>query len=194
MENYRLYLAKNNVIESKRLTLRPIDMKDAENIFDYSSSANNTYYVYPKHRTIEDTEFSIANYFMANPLGKYGIELKKERKLIGTIDLRIQAKRRSAELGYILNEKYQGKGYATEAVKMILDMAFERLELKKVSATCQSENKDSEALMIRVGMKKEGELRDYELWKDGNWVNLLQYGIIREEYFENLDSDKQSDR
>lgn len=183
MQNYRLFLAKNNVIETENLKLRPIDMADAEDIYEYSSTASNTYYVYPRHRTIDDTNFSIANYFMAKPLGKYGVELKEEKKVIGTIDLRIQASHRIGEIGYILNEKYQGEGYATEAAEAILNFAFKELELEKVSATCQSENRASENLLLRLGMKKEGELRHYELWKNGEWVNLLQYGILQEEYF-----------
>ncbi|MDN6195424.1 MAG: GNAT family N-acetyltransferase [Atopostipes suicloacalis] len=184
MENYRLYLAKNNKIETNRLKLRPIKMADAEDIYEYSSSASNTYYVYPKHRTLGDTEFSIANYFMVKPLGKYGIELKKENKLIGTIDLRIQARRRSAEIGYILNESYQKLGYGKEAASAILDFAFKELEVQKVVAKCQSKNKASEALMLALGMKKEGELRQYELWKDGQWIDMLQYAILREEYYQ----------
>lgn len=158
-------------------------MDDAEDIYEYSSSARNTYFVYPRHRTIEDTKFSIANYFMAQPLGKYGIELKSENKLIGTIDLRLQAKRRSGEIGYILNEKYQGQGYGTEAAAAVLSFAFTVLDLQKVTATCQSGNRASEALMLRLGMQKEGVLREYELWKNGEWVDQLQYGILREEYF-----------
>lgn len=185
MENYHLYLAKNNVIKTERLKLRPIVMKDAEDIYEYSSSNRNTYYVYPRHHTISDSEFIIANYFMSEPLGKYGIELQKNKKLIGTIDLRIQAKNRSAEIGYIINERYQRKSYGKEAAKAILAFAFEKLKLEKVTANCQSQNKASESLMLSLGMKKEGELRNHEIWKNGNWVNLLQYGILHEEYFKN---------
>ncbi len=183
MENYRIFLAKYREIETKRLKLRPIDLKDIEDVFDYSSDAKNTYYVYPKHRTRDDTIFSIVNYFMNEPLGKYGIELKEEGRLIGSIDIRIKPTKLSAEIGYILNKDYQGQGYVTEAAHAILDLAFEVLELEKVYATSDTRNTPSEAVMIRLGMKKEGELRHYELWKNGEWIDLLQYSILREEYF-----------
>lgn len=184
MENYRIFLAKHREIETKRLRLRPIDLEDTEDVFDYSSDADNTYYVYPKHRTIDDTIFSIVNYFMNEPLGKYGIELKDEGRLIGTIDIRIKPIKLSAEIGYILSKDYQGQGYATEAADAILKLAFEVLELEKVYATSNSKNSSSEAVMIRLGMKKEGELRHHELWKNGEWIDLLQYAILRDEYFE----------
>ncbi|MDN6162018.1 MAG: GNAT family N-acetyltransferase [Atopostipes sp.] len=187
MVNYRLFLAKYNRIKTDRLKLRPINMLDAEDIYEYSSRASNTYYVYPKHRSIDDTEFSIANHFMASPLGKYGIELKEEEKLIGTIDIRIQAEKRSAEIGYILNEDYQRKGLGKEAAEAILVLAFEILELEKITASCQSENKASEALMVSLGMKKESELRNHEIGKHGKWVNQLQYGILHKEYLQQKD-------
>lgn len=182
MENYRIFLAEHRKLETNRLRLRPIDLKDTEDMFEYSSDVENTYYIYPAHLTLADTRFSIANYFMSEPLGKYGIELKEEGKLIGTIDLRIKPVQQSAEIGYVLNPAYQGKGYATEAAQAILAFAFDVLELEKVSATCNSENVESESLMLRLGMKKEGELRHHQVWKAGEWINLLQYAILREEY------------
>lgn len=173
------------MIETKRLILRRITLADAEDMYEYASDADNTYYVFPTHTSLDDTRFSIANYFMADPLGKFGIELKEEQKMIGSIDIRVDAKRQSGEIGYILNKNYQGNGYVTEAAQALMKFAFEVLELEKVTATCNSENNASEAVMIRLGMQKEGELRNHEIWKNGEWINLLQYGILREEYFEN---------
>ncbi len=183
MENYRIFLAEHRELETERLRLRPVTLEDTEDMFEYSSNVENTYYIYPAHLTLEDTRFSIANYFMSEPLGKYGVELKEEGKLIGTIDLRIKPAQLSAEIGYVLNQNYQGQGYATEAAQAIVNFAFEVLELEKLSATCNSENVESEALMLRLGMRKEGELRSYQVWKAGEWINLLQYGILRDEYY-----------
>lgn len=192
MENYRIYLAEYRKLETNRLSLRPIDLKDTEDMFEYSSDVENTYYIYPTHLTPKDTKFSIANYFMSEPLGKYGVELKEQGKLIGTIDLRIKPVQLSAEIGYVLSPSYQGKGYATEAAQAILDFAFEVLELEKVTATCNSENIESEALMLRLGMKKEGELRHHQIWKGGEWINLLQYGILRDEYISKRKATKKT--
>lgn len=173
------------MIETKRLRLRPVTLADAADMFEYASDADNTYFVFPQHTTIDDTRFSIANYFMNEPLGKFGIELKDEGKLIGTIDIRVDARKQSAEIGYALNARYQRKGFATEAAFAVMKFGFETLELEKVHATCNKENIASEAVMKKLGMQKEGELRHHELWKNGEWINLLQYGILRHEYFEN---------
>lgn len=185
MDNLNLFLAVNNRLETKRLKLRPVTLADAEDMFDYASNEDNTYYVFNTHRTLEDTRFSIANYFMAEPLGKFGIELKAEKKLIGTIDIRVDMKRSRAEIGYALNKKYFNQGYATEAARELVKFAFETLELEKVISSCDKRNKASEAVMKKLGMQKEGESRHHEIWKNGEWVDMLFYSILREEYFTN---------
>lgn len=183
MDNLNLYLAVNDHLETERLKLRPVTLTDAEDMFEYASNEETTYYVFNTHRTIEDTRFSIANYFMAEPLGKIGIELKSEQKLIGTIDIRVDMKKSKAEIGYALNRDYFNQGYATEASREMLTLAFETLELEKVVSSCDKRNKASEAVMKKLGMTKEGESRHHEVWKNGEWVDMLFYSILREEYF-----------
>ena len=173
----------NAIIETKRLKLRPVTLADAGDMYEYASDDENTYYVFNTHGSIDDTRYSIANFFIANPLGKFGIELKDENKLIGTVDLRVNMKRSCAEIGYVLNKKYFNNGYTTEAAQELIKFAFETLELEKVFATCNKENKASEAVMKKIGMSKEAELRHYERWKDGEWIDLLQYGILSDEHF-----------
>lgn len=183
MDNLNLYLAVDNEMETEQLLLRPITLADAEDMFEYASNADNTYYVFPTHQTIDDTRHSIASYFMAAPLGKYGVELKAEKKLIGTVDLRVDMKKQKAEIGYAINSCYGGQGYATEASKQLMAFAFETLELEKVAATCDARNTASEAVMKKLGMTLEGRSRNHEIWKNGEWIDMLYYGILREEYF-----------
>ena len=104
MDNLNLFLAVNARLETERLLLRPVTLEDAEDMFEYGSKEDNTYFVFPRHTTIDDTLHSIANYFMASPLGKFGIELKENKKLIGTADIRVDMKKSRAELGYVLNQ------------------------------------------------------------------------------------------
>lgn len=183
MDNLNLYLAVNNQLETARLRLRPVTLADAADMFEYASNEENTYYVFNTHRTISDTQYSIANYFMASPLGKFGIELKEEKKLIGTADLRVDMKKQKAELGYAINTNYGRKGYATEAGEQLLKFAFETLELEKVIATCDARNVASEAVMKKLGMKQEGRSRNHEIWKNGEWIDMLYYAILKDDYF-----------
>lgn len=184
MDNLKLFLAVNERLETERLVLRPVKLADAEDMYEYASDKETTYYVFETHQSLDDTRHSIATYFLANPLGKFGLELKKEQKLIGTMDIRVDMKKSKGEIGYVLNGKYMKKGYATEAAKALLKFAFETLELEKVTATCDARNTASEAVMKRLGMQKEGHSRHHELWKNGEWIDMLYYGLLKEEYFE----------
>lgn len=184
MDNLLLFLAVNQILETERLVLRPVTLADAEDMYEYASKDENTYFVFPLHQSLEDTQHSIATYFMANPLGKFGIELKETKKLIGTIDIRVDMKKSKAELGYVLNQAFAKRGYATEAAAALMKFAFETLELEKVVASCDTRNTASEAVMKRLGMQKEGLSRHHEIWKKGEWVDMLFYGLLREEYLE----------
>ena len=89
-----------------------------------------------------------------------------------------------AELGYFFLPEFWGAGYATETAKRLLQLAFEELGFHKVTARCHEHNKNSENLMRKVGMIKEGELRKAR-YKKGMWYHEPNYGILREEYFKN---------
>lgn len=184
MNNYNLFLAENQIIETERLILRPTTLADAEDLFEYASDKETTYFVtFNPYDSIEDAYFSIANFFMAQPLGKYGIELKDEQKFIGTVDLfNLDSTKQVAELGYILNPKYHRKGYMTEAAAALLDLGFNKLELEKIYAKCDSRNEASSGVMKKLGMKQEATRVHHSLDKDGKWIDMLEFAILKEEY------------
>lgn len=186
MNNYKLILAQNQEIETERLLLSPVTLEDAEGMYEYSSDEETTYFVsYDQYQSIDDAYFSIANFFMDQPLGKFGIELKEEGKFIGTIDLfNISSQKMSAEMGYILNSKYHQKGYMTEAGRALLALGFEKMELEKIYAQCDSRNVASAGVMKSLGMKQEAHRRHHSLSKDGKWIDMLEYAILKGEYFE----------
>lgn len=185
MDNYKLFLAKNREIETERLLLRPVTLEDAEGMYEYSSNEETTYFVsYNQYQSIDDAYFSIANFFMDQPLGKYGIELKKEKKFIGTIGIHVESQKMNAEIGYILNPKYHRKGYMTEAGRALLALGFEKMELEKIYALCDSRNVASAGVMKKLGMKQEAHRRHHSLSKDGEWIDMLEYAILKDEYFE----------
>lgn len=185
MDNYKLFLAQNREIETERLLLRPVTLTDAKDLYEYASDEENVYYVtFNAYQSIDDAYFSIANYFMDQPLGKYGIELKEEEKLIGTIDLfNISPEKQCAEIGYILNPKYHRKGYMSEAGRALLALGFETLELEKIYAMCDSRNLASAGVMKKLGMQQEAKRRHHSLAKKGEWIDMLEFAILKDEYF-----------
>ncbi|MGX7418819.1 GNAT family N-acetyltransferase [Carnobacterium gallinarum] len=182
MEKYLYLLFSHQEIMGDRILLRPVQLSDAEDMFDYASDEETTQFVFPCNKTIEDAEKSIAAYFLKEPAGKYAVVLKKNNKMIGTIDLRVEATNKSAELGYVLNKAYWGKGYMTESGKLLLDFAFTILNLEKVYSLHDSDNTSSGKVMKRLGMTYEGTLRKNRLHKE-KWSDDCYYSILKEEYF-----------
>ena len=67
----KVKLAKNNRIESERLILRPVTLKDAPDMYEYAQDEETTYYVFERHTSLEKTEEAITEYFLEDPFGKF---------------------------------------------------------------------------------------------------------------------------
>lgn len=176
-----LELIKNKKIESERIILRPVTLEDAPDMFAYASDEETIRYVFERHQTIKDTEEAIGTFFLANPIGKYAIELRGEGKMIGTVAIRVDEANKKGEIGYALSRHYWGNGYMTEAGWAILELAFEKLKLEKVYAMHDEDNSASGRLMQRLGMKKEGIAKHNRIHK-GKAVTDVYYGILKSEY------------
>ncbi len=180
-ENKLICLAQNQVIETERLRLRPVTLKDTADMFEYASDEETVAFVFPRQETIEDTRKSIVLYFMEAPLGKYGIELKDTRKMIGTIDIRMSKNHPKGEIGYASNKAYWGNGYVPEAARALIKIGFEEAGLVRIEAYHTEENRKSGRVMEKIGMKREGLLRNHAEVK-GKIMNSILYAITKEEY------------
>jgi aminoglycoside 6'-N-acetyltransferase len=87
---------------------------------------------------------------------------------------------RQAHIGYTFSRQNQRQGYATEAVKRLLDYLFDDLHLHRVSAICDMENLPSARLMERVGMRREGAYIE-NIWFKGAWGSEYFYAILGSE-------------
>ncbi|MBI4248271.1 MAG: GNAT family N-acetyltransferase [Elusimicrobia bacterium] len=65
------------------------------------------------------------------------------------------------ELGYAIAPRHQGNGYAAEAVKKVIDVAFQSFGAHRVQATCWVRNRPSARVLRKAGLRKEGTLRGY---------------------------------
>jgi len=82
-----------------------------------------------------------------------------------------------AEVGYWLGRDYWGKGYATEAVGLLVRVAFTQLRLHRVEARVYPWNAASRGVARRCGFRYEGRLRD-EVQKDGRWISTLLFARL----------------
>ena len=103
----------------------------------------------------------------------FAIESKEGKHLGGCGIHKIDWKSKIAEGGIVIGDKTEwGKGYATEAEKMMLDYGFSILGLRKISAHIFRENIASLKAAIKNGLKKEGVLKKH-LYKNGKYNDLI---------------------
>jgi RimJ/RimL family protein N-acetyltransferase len=88
---------------------------------------------------------------------------------------------RNAEIGFTFAAAHQGRGYATEAVRRLLEYLLVERGKHRVAAGCDDRNLRSAALLERVGMRREAHLIESSWWK-GEWTNDLGYAILRREW------------
>ena len=88
------------------------------------------------------------------------------------------------EIGYYLIPSERGKGYGTEAIKIMVDYLFLIKNIPRIQAVINVKNKASQRVLETAGFKKEGTLRK-ALWTGkGKWTNGYIYSILREEWKE----------
>ncbi|MFS0562795.1 GNAT family protein [Terribacillus sp. 179-K 1B1 HS] len=173
-------------LETKRILLRKVAQSDAEAMYAYGSDpAVSQFVVWSPHQSIDDTQQFldiILSLYESNQAVFWGIELKEEKRLIGTINyVSWQQKHHVGEIGYVIGRPYWHKGYMSEAVKEVIRFGFERMELERIEAKCLVDNEGSERVMQKAGMQYEGTMRK-RMYIKGTQHDLKLYSIIREEF------------
>lgn len=109
--------------------------------------------------------------------------MKKPKEVIGLASYRYWSKRsRTADIGIGLCEKkYWGKGYGTEALKLILDVIFNQWDFHKAELTTLVENEGAIKCFEKCGFKVEGRFRE-EVYFDGKYHDLIQMELLKSEY------------
>lgn len=86
-----------------------------------------------------------------------------------------------AEIGYVVHPDHQGRGYAVEAARATLALAFDGLGAHRVTARLDERNVVSAAVAERLGMRHEATFVEGE-WFKGEWTTLLVYAMLRREW------------
>jgi len=178
VKNYKEILHDNATLKTNRLTLRPFRKADAADLLEYASDAQTVkFLVWEGARTMEDALAAIYDYNLSRP-GIYAIELKENRKCIGCIDIRVEPEHEKAGFGYVLNRRYWGHGYTTEALAAVLKLCFDGLQLNRVESTHYVGNEGSGRVMQKCGLRKEG-MSPQAIKVKGVFHDVVQYGITR---------------
>ena len=93
-----------------------------------------------------------------------------------------RAKGVQAEIGWCLDPALGGQGYATEAVRELIRIAFEDLGIRRLVALCFADNEPSWRLMERVGMRREQYAVKDSLHRSGEWLDGMTYALLADEW------------
>jgi RimJ/RimL family protein N-acetyltransferase len=175
------------LLSSDRLVLRRFRPTDAEALAAYRADPEVArYQSWSADYPLDKARYAIASMAAADPAQpgwfQYAVELTAEKALIGDVGVNLHDNLRQAEIGYTLAKRRQGHGYATEAVRMVLEHLFKVQGLHRVSAQCDARNTPSARLLERTGFQREG-LRRKHTWSKGEWTDDLLYGLLEADYF-----------
>lgn len=171
------------ILTTARLILRPLTMKDADDVYAvFSDPAVVRFWSAEPWTAIASAEEMIAKALEGYRDGsevRFGIELAETKLLIGTLGLHhIFPQNRRCEIGYALASAHWGKGYAGEALNAALDYGFHALGLNRVEADIDPRNAASGAVLERLGFRKEGYMP--ERWfVHGEMADTINYGLLR---------------
>ena|SRR5215217_2137080 len=157
-------------LSGKLINLREITVDDAKtivNLTDYEI-AKYLYEVPYPYRIDDALNFIKSSYdnFKSHKAITFGIEYKNmlESKplLVGTIGIKdIDYVKKKANIGYWIGKQYQGKGIATECVKLVVNYAFDVLKLKEISAYVFPNNNPSIRVLEKNGFVKTRKVNEY---------------------------------
>lgn len=105
----------------------------------------------------------------------------QERTPVGIVGLNgIDQNWGVAELGYYVEPDAQGRGYATAAVELVVDYAFDQRRIEKLHANTLATNEGSQRVLEKNGFVEEGRFREHA-FVDGDRVDVVRYGLLADE-------------
>ena len=170
------------VLETERLVLRNLTKEDKYDLFEIRSNPTTMQYIpRPIAKTVDDVSQLIdiiLGYTATNERINWAVTEKGNDKLIGFIGYpNFKHESLRAEIGYMLNPNYTGKGIAYEALKAIIDYGFNTIGLHSIEAIIRTENKASVKLIEKAGFVKEAHFKDY-IFHNGQFYDEFVYSLI----------------
>jgi len=175
------------VLESKNVRLRQIEASDLLKLRNWRNSPGIRSYTrgYRPLNMLNQTKWLES--LSADQLNiMFAIEKKFDRELIGCCGLtNINWKEGHGEVSiYIGEKKWQSKGYASDALRLLLEYGFKELRLHRIYGIIFEYNDASIKFFEKNGFEFEGRHREARFW-DGKFYDELVYGILDREYQRN---------
>lgn len=187
MSGLRLPFTPGPSVRTERLVLRAFREGDLDALHPLHSDPEAVRYVPFPPRDLATMTAALSRKMRATRLEQDGDVLEfavclHDGTLIGDLMLALQSvEHASLEVGYLFDLALAGRGYATEAVAAVLEMAFAGMGAHRVVARVDARNASSRALCARLGMRQESHLVENE-WLKGEWSSETGYALLAREW------------
>jgi RimJ/RimL family protein N-acetyltransferase len=174
-------------IRTPRLALRPFTRDDLDAVEAYVSDPDVVRFLYWEVAT----DRAAARRMLDGKIGHWSLSeagqslilaIESSGELVGEVVLKwLSREHRQGEVGFVVTPAHQGHGYAAEAARAMLALAFDDLGLHRVIGRCDPRNKASASVLERLGMRREAHFVQNEIFK-GEWGDEYVYAILADEF------------
>ena len=180
--------SKIPTLETERFTLRKLSMDDTDDMYEYARRADVTEYLTWSPHAEKSYTFEYLSYlqkrYKTGDFFDWAVVCRDTGKMIGTCGFtRFDFQNDSAEVGYVINPEFHGRGIATEVCGRVIRFGFENLALNRIECRFIPQNLASRRVMEKNGMTFEGIKREGVLVK-GEHRDVGVCSILRSEFFE----------
>lgn len=173
-------------LESKQLLLQPITIQDKKEVFAYRKDKEANKYQGWVPESLEDVATFIAKvskeFNAPESWFQFVIKDKNSQEIIGDLGVHFMgSENQQVELGCTLGKNHQGKGFATEAMSVVIDCLFLSLNKHRITGSIDPKNTASRQLLERLGFRKEAHFKK-SLFIDGKWVDDVIYALLKEDW------------
>ncbi|MEN2768231.1 GNAT family N-acetyltransferase [Ornithinibacillus xuwenensis] len=169
-------------LQTERLLLKKMEVSDSSSLFKIWSDPEVTMFMNINHFTDEKQAIQmievLEDLYQDNKAIRYSIFHLESKQIIGSCGYNsLDFENSKAEIGYEISKEYWGKGFASEAVRKLLDYAFNTLYFNRIEAKIEPENKKSIKLVKKMNFHYEGTLRKSEKSRD-TFIDLDMYSRL----------------
>ena len=174
-------------LETNRLILRKILVGDCADVYEYSSRPETSrYLLWNAHENPKYTKKYLSylqTAYRNEEFFDFGLVDKESGKMIGTCGFTdFDMDNNSAEIGYVLNPDFWGKGLAREAIMRVMAFGFAELRLHRSTAKIMTGNSASKRVAEKCGMRHESTHVESMRIK-GNYETIEEYAILAKEFY-----------
>jgi RimJ/RimL family protein N-acetyltransferase len=173
-------------LETERLVLRPYSEDDFDPLHELYSDETVVEWLYDGPATLADTrdrlDRCLARLALTEDSGLSAAVTLPDGTYVGGLFLWYTSfEHRGAEIGYSFLPRYQGRGYALESTRALLDWAFTVAGVHRVVARLEARNVASARVAEKLGMRREATFVENE-WVKGEWQSEAVYAILEREW------------